>query len=314
MDADDGEFRRVGRFLAKHGVTSYLPTTITAPEEALLAALGGMSSAVARPPAGAEGVPCARPIGIHLEGPFLSNNRVGVHPAGEIREPNIELLERFVEAARGAICILTIAPELPGALDITRDAAARGIVVAFGHTNASFELAEEAIAAGARHSTHTFNAMRRMMHRDPGVVGAILSDRRVYADIVADGLHVHPPMVDLFLRCKGRDRAILASDCSSVAGMPMGRYRLGNFEVEIDGLRVDSHGKLAGSVLTLDLAVQNVMAFAAWSLQDTVRLVTLNPAELLGLGKKGRITAGADADLVVLSPSGEVRRTFVSGQ
>jgi len=314
MGADSDAYRKVGQFLARHGVTSYLPTTTTSPEDILLPALTAMADAVALPPYGSETRPCARPIGIHLEGPFLCDARNGVHPAAHIQKPSVVALDRYVRASRGAIRILTLAPELPHAIAVIRDAVERGITVAMGHTNATFEEARLAINAGARFATHTFNSMRRMIHREPGIVGAILSDQRVYADIIADGLHVHPPVVDLFLRCKGRERAILISDATSPTGMPTGRYRLGNFEVEVEGLRVDSHGKLAGSVLTLDLAVQNIMEFAGWSLEDTIPLVTLNPAQLLGLDQKGRISPGADADLVVLSPTGEVRRTFVAGQ
>jgi N-acetylglucosamine-6-phosphate deacetylase len=237
-----------------------------------------------------------------------------VHPAAHIQKPSVVALDRYVRAAQGTIRVLTLAPEVPHAIAVIRDAVERGITVAMGHTNATFEEARLAINAGARFATHTFNAMRRMVHREPGVVGAILSDQRVYADIIVDGLHVHPPIVDLFLRCKGLERAILISDATSATGMPAGRYRLGNFEVQVEGLRVESHGKLAGSVLTLDLALQNVMEFAGWSLQDAIRLVTLNPAQLLGLDRKGRISPGADADLVVLNHSGEVQRTFVAGQ
>jgi N-acetylglucosamine-6-phosphate deacetylase len=287
---------------------------MTSAEDELLPALAAMGNAIATPPQGTETAPCARPIGIHLEGPFISDARNGVHPAAHIQKPSVVALDRYVNAARGAIRVVTIAPETQHALAVIRDAVDRGITVAFGHTNATFEEAQQAIDAGARHSTHTYNSMRRMIHREPGVVGAILSDQRMYADIIADGLHVHPPVVDLFLRCKGRDRAILISDATSPTGMPNGIYRLGNFEVEVDGLRVESHGKLAGSVITLEVAVQNVMQYAGWSLADAVRLVTVNPAQLLGLEKKGRIVAGADADLVILSPEAEVRRTFISGQ
>jgi N-acetylglucosamine-6-phosphate deacetylase len=314
MQAGEDAYRKIGRFLARHGTTSYLPTTMTSAEDELLPALAAMGNAIATPPQGTETAPCARPIGIHLEGPFISDARNGVHPAAHIQKPSVVALDRYVNAARGAIRVVTIAPETQHALAVIRDAVDRGITVAFGHTNATFEEAQQAIDAGARHSTHTYNSMRRMIHREPGVVGAILSDQRMYADIIADGLHVHPPIVDLFLRCKGRDRAILISDATSPTGMPNGSYRLGNFEVEVDGLRVESHGKLAGSVITLEVAVQNVMQYAGWSLADAVRLVTINPAQLLGLEKKGRIAAGADADLVILSPEAEVRRTFISGQ
>ncbi len=314
MQADGTAFQKIGKFLARHGTTSYLPTTITSPEDELLPALASISAAIAAPASGTDTTPCARPIGIHLEGPFISDVRHGVHPAANIQRPSVIALDRYVNAARGSIRVLTMAPELPHAFPVITDARERGIIIAFGHTNASYKEAEKAICAGVSYSTHTFNGMRRMIHRDPGVVGAILSNQRVYADIVADGFHVHPPVVDLFLRCKGRERAILISDATSATGMPEGRYHLGHFEAEVEGLLVESHGKLAGSVLTLEIAVQKVMEFAGWPLHDALRLVTLNPATLLGLENKGRIAVGADADLVVLTGKGEVLRTFVGGQ
>jgi N-acetylglucosamine-6-phosphate deacetylase len=305
----------MGTFLARRGITSYYPTTITASEDDTLQALKSLAKLIAESPKGDAGAPCAVPLGLHLEGPFISQARRGVHPPIHIRDASIETLHRYIEASRNNVRIVTIAPEIPGAIEFIRDANSRGIVCSIGHTNADYEQAQAAIDAGARHATHTFNAMRPLEHRDPGVAGAVLTDRRLYADMIVDGLHVDPPMVDLFLRCKGRDRAVLISDAISATGMPPGNYKLGEFDVEVSGLRCDCHGKLAGSVLTLDLAVRNVMQFAGWNLQDAVRIATVNPAQLLGIEKrKGQLIPGADADFVVLSPAGEVLRTFVGGQ
>lgn len=315
MDLSPEGAVEVGRFLARHGVTSYYPTTITASEDDTLQALESLAKLVAAPPKSDGAMPCAVPLGFHLEGPFISQARRGVHPPNHIREASIEALHRYIDASAENVRIVTIAPEIPGALDFIRDATSRGIACSIGHTNADYDQAQAAIDAGARHATHTFNAMRPVEHRNPGVVGAVLTDRRVYADMIVDGLHVDPPMVDLFLRCKGRDRAVLISDAISATGMPPGNYRLGEFDVEVSGLRCDCHGKLAGSVLTLDLAVRNVMQFAGWNLQDTVRIATLNPAQLLKIEKrKGQLIPGADADFVLLSPDGEVQRTFIGGQ
>lgn len=305
----------VGRFLARHGVTAYVPTTITASETDTLPALDRLARCLASPRSGDLDAPTAQPLGVHLEGPFISHARRGVHPPQHIQNASLETLGRYIEAAQGTVAIMTIAPELPGALETIRSASSRGIVCSIGHTNAEYEEAQAAIEAGARHATHTFNAMRPISHRTPGVSGAVLTDDRLSADIIADGLHVLPPMVDLFLRCKGSERAVLISDAISAAGMPPGNYRLGDFDVQVEGLRCDCHGKLAGSVLTLDLAVRNVMRFAGWELQDAVRIATLNPAQLLGLEhRKGQLIPGADADLVVLSEQGEVLRTFIGGQ
>jgi N-acetylglucosamine-6-phosphate deacetylase len=305
----------VGRFLARHGVTSYYPTTITASEDDTISALESLAQLLSEPPRGTADAPCAIPLGLHLEGPFISQARRGVHPPNHIREASVEALRRYNKTCGNNVRIVTVAPEIPGALDLIREASSQGILCSIGHTNADYEQAQTAINAGARHATHTFNAMRPIEHRDPGVAGAVLTDRRLFADMIVDGLHVLPPMVDLFLRCKGTERAVLISDAMSATGMPPGHYRLGEFDVEVNGLRCDCHGKLAGSVLTLDVAVRNVMHFAGWKLQDAVRLATINPARLLGIDKrKGQLVAGADADLVVLSPKGELLRTFVGGQ
>ena len=188
------------------------------------------------------------PIGIHLEGPFISHEKRGVHPPEHIRLPSLELLGRFWEAARGHIKLLTIAPELPGALEVIAEAARRGICVSLGHSNADYASAEAGISAGARHATHTFNAMRALDHREPGIAGAVLTDPRVSAEIICDGVHVAPAMVELFLKAKSRDSAVLATDAISATGMPDGRYLLGSFAVDLRGDRcVSAEGKLAGT-------------------------------------------------------------------
>jgi N-acetylglucosamine-6-phosphate deacetylase len=196
---------------------------------------------------------------------------------------------------------------------VVREAARRGVCVSVGHSDASLEATNEAIAAGARHATHTFNAMRPLDHRDPGILGAVLTNDRVSADIIADGIHLAPSIVDLFLRAKGEERAILITDAISATGMPDGTYRLGGMEVEVQAGKCTHNGKLAGSVLTLDRAVRNVMDFAGYTLQQAVRLATANPARALGVSA-GRLQPGARADLAVLSPAGEVIRTVLGGR
>jgi N-acetylglucosamine-6-phosphate deacetylase len=300
--------------MARYGVTSYCPTTVTAPLDRTLEALRELAKAVQRAEKNGDGAARARPLGIHLEGPFLSHARRGVHPPLHLQHPSIEMFNQMWDAAAGHVRMLTIAPELEGALELIANASQRGVCVSIGHSNATLAQALAGIQAGARHATHTFNAMRRLDHRDPGLLGPILTNRAMTADIIADGIHVDPIMLDLFVRAKDPAGAVLITDGISAAGMPDGTYRLGHFEVRVHGGRCESHGKLAGSVLTLDRAVRNMAQFAKVSFQDSVRMATLNPARVLGIEhRKGRLQAGADADIVVFSPAGEVVQTIISG-
>jgi N-acetylglucosamine-6-phosphate deacetylase len=315
MEGSDEGLAAIERMMARHGVTSYCPTTVTAPLDQTLLSLEKLGAAVQRAETDGHDATRARPLGVHLEGPFLSHARRGVHPPIHLQPVSDEVFNQMWDAASGRIRVLTIAPELEGALALIRDVSRRGVCVSIGHSNATLQQARAGIEAGVRHASHTFNAMRRIHHRDPGLLGAVLTDRNVTADIVADGIHVQPVMVDLFMRAKGVEGAVLITDSISAAGMPDGTYHLGSFEVEVRGDRCESHGKLAGSVLTLDRAVRNVMQFAKMSFQDSVRLATLNPARVLGLEhRKGVLRAGADADVVVFSPTGEVRQTIVGGR
>jgi N-acetylglucosamine-6-phosphate deacetylase len=315
MAGSDDNLGAIERMLARHGVTSYCPTTVTAPLDQTLRSLEVLGRAVKRAESnGHSDPPRARPLGIHLEGPFLSQARRGVHLALYLQLPSSEIFNQMWDAAAGCVRMLTIAPELDGALDLIREASRRGVCVSIGHSNATLAQALAGIQAGARHATHTFNAMRRLDHRDPGLLGAILTDRAVTADIIVDGLHVEPAVVDLFMRAKGVDGAVLITDGISATGMPNGTYHLGFYEVQVRGDRCESFGKLAGSVLTLDRAVRNAMQFAQLSFQDSLRLATLNPAWVLGIAhRKGVLRTGADADITVFSATGEVMQTIVGG-
>jgi N-acetylglucosamine-6-phosphate deacetylase len=313
MEAGADALPPVERLLAAHGVSSYFPTTVTAPMDATLSAMERLADAIdaAEKPSARE--LRARPLGIHLEGPFISHKRRGVHPPENLLTPSLAAFDRFWQAARGHIRVLTIAPELPGAVEVIAEASARGVCVSLGHSDADLKAARAGVAAGARHATHSFNAMRPLDHRDPGILGEVLTDARLSADIIADGIHLDPVIVELFLKAKGPDAAILITDATAATGMPDGRYRLGSLEVEVKDGRCTAGGKLAGSVLTMDRAVRNVVQFARWDLQQAVQLATVNPARVARVKKGGVLEAGAAADLVVLSPSGEVRHTMVRG-
>src|SRR5580704_5513274 len=318
MEAGADALPPVERLLAAHGVSSHFPTTDTAPMDATLSALARLADAIEAAERNQQGFDRsgnlrARPLGIHLEGPFISHSRRGVHPPENLLTPSVAAFHRFWQAARGHIRVLTIAPELPGAVEVIAEASARGVCVSLGHSDAELNAARAGFAAGARHATHTFNAMRPLDHRDPGILGKVLTDSRLSADIIADGIHLDPVIVQLFLKAKGADGAVLITDATAATGMPDGRYRLGSLEVDVKDGRCLAAGKLAGSVLTMDRAVRNVMEFAQWDLQQAVRLATMNPARVTGMKSGGSLEAGAPADLVVLSTSGEVRQTVVRG-
>ena len=312
MEADESALAQIERQLVKHGVTAYLPTTVKASEERIVQALGGLGKLIAT---GNKSPGRAAPLGIHLEGPFISHAKRGVHPPQNLLPPSPQALERFWQASAGNIRMMTIAPELPGATETIRYARSLGVHSSLGHSNATYQEAQSGISAGADHATHTFNAMRALDHRDPGILGAVLDNDELTADIIADGIHVHPSMLALFLRAKGADRAILITDAISATGMPDGVYSLGGLEVQVSNGRCEYQGKLADSVLTLDRAIRNVMTFVGWQLQQAVKLATLNPAKRLGISdQRGLLAPGRRADLVVLTAEGQVAHTIIGGE
>jgi N-acetylglucosamine-6-phosphate deacetylase len=311
MRGTASEMKEMETFLARHGVTSYFPTTVTASLDVTLTALERLAVAIEGAEKNSSGR--ARPRGIHLEGPFLSHARRGVHPLGDLIPPSVGVVDQLWQAAHGHVRMMTIAPELDGAEEVIAEASRRGVCVSLGHSDADLEQTRRGVNAGARHATHTFNAMRPLDHRKPGILGEVLTNPRLSADVIADGIHVDPTVIDLLFRAKGIENFVLITDAISATGMPDGRYQLGTLEVELKDGRCMRDGNLAGSALTMDRAVRNVMKFARLDLQQAVRAATANPARVVGMPKKGIIEPGADADFVVLTPSGEVRATIVKG-
>ncbi len=305
---------RVVSTVARHGTTSIVATTVSASEEDTCRSLEGIVRYVRRHEEPEEGRVAAEILGIHLEGPFLSKARRGVHPSDALAKPSKELLKKFLEAAGGLVRIVTVAPELPGAIELIEAAVAAKVIPAIGHSDAEYDQARAGIHAGACHAVHTFNAMRPFTHRDPGIVGAILTDPEVTAEVIADGVHVAGPAIQVLIGCKGFDAVLLASDGMAATGMPDGMYRLGNFEVTVkNGVCRNAEGKLAGSTLTLDRAVRNLVALGV-PLREALRMATILPARRLGLaGKKGILAVGADADLAVLTPDLRVAGTMTRG-
>jgi N-acetylglucosamine-6-phosphate deacetylase len=299
--------------VARHGTTSFLATTVTASTEQTCRSVEGIAKFICEQFSAQQ--PHAEILGIHFEGPFISAARRGVHPPEQIKPPSAEILQQFLHAAAGRARILTLAPELFGAMPCISAARKAGLVVAMGHTDATYEQARAAIALGAHHAVHVYNAMRPFSHRDSGVIGAVLTSPEVTAELIADGVHVDEAAMRLLLQAKGSERVILVSDGISATGMPDGKYTLGTFEVTVmGGVCRNAEGRLAGSTLTLDRALRNVVALGA-PMQDAVRMLTLNPATLLGIEfKKGSLRAGADADIVLLDEGLRVTDVWTRGE
>jgi N-acetylglucosamine-6-phosphate deacetylase len=312
ITAEPERLWEVASALPRWGVTSWLPTVVTAPPAVRARALAALRS---EPPGGPDGVgPFAVPLGLHFEGPFLAPERRGAHPAEHLLAPDPSLVADEGWSRRSGVALVTLAPELPRALDVVRELVAAGVVVSAGHSSASVEEATAAIDAGVTAVTHLFNAMAPLHHRDPGLAGVALSDERVRVGAIADGLHLHPATVALAARALG-DRLCLVTDAVAALGMPAGRVSLGVLEAFAtdDGVRLVD-GTLAGSDLSLDRAIRNLVAFARRSLPEAVAAATMAPAALLGLGDRGVIGAGAVADLTLLDSAGAVVATVVGGR
>ena len=299
MEGSGAALRAISRKVSEYGTTSLVATTVTASTDETLRAVAGIAAYISRQHETEE--THAEILGIHFEGPFLSKERRGVHPSQWLQLPSEDTLSRFLKAAAGFGRMMTIAPELLGAAPCIDAAHKAGLVVSMGHTDATYEQARAAIARGARSATHVYNAMRPFTHRDPGVIGAVLTSPEINAELIADGVHVEEGAMKLLLMAKGAEHVTLVSDGLSATGMPDGKYTLGGFEVTVSGgVCRNAEGVLAGSTLTLDRALRNIVALGI-SLPDAVRMLTLNPASLLGIEyKKGSLRVGADADILLL--------------
>ena len=328
MNAPAREIGEMQRFLATHGITKYLPTTVTAPIDFTLRALERLAEVIERGPQAEE----AEPVGIHIEGPFLSHAKRGMHPAEHLQRPSRELFDRLQEAAHGRIRLVTIAPEADavgpergggeeGALDLIRYVSRKGVRCSIGHSNAIAAETLSAIEAGAVSATHTFNAMRPHGHREPGVLGTVLDDNRLFADLICDGVHVAPPLIRLWMRAKGADRCILITDALAAAGMPEGEYPAGNASIIVRNGRAlvaedlaEGKETLAGSLLTLDQAVANLQRFTGASLEEAIRMASHNPASMLGMPELTALAPGTPATLNRLDENGNLIATYIRGQ
>ncbi len=316
--ADPASIWPVAAQLPRCGVTSFLPTIVTSPLETVAAAQRVISR---RPNYGPGG---ATPLGLHVEGPFLNPEKKGAHNPAHLRLPDPELVSQW-SAARG-VRLVTLAPELPRALDLVAVLARQGVVVSAGHSTATCHEAQAGFDAGIRYGTHLFNAMPPLHHREPGLAGALLTDGRPVSGLIVDGIHTHPAMVCLAWRALGGERVTLVTDAMAALGMEPGRRLLGDLEVVVHGQSARlSDGTLAGSIISLDAALRNLIAFTGCSLREALPAVTTTPANLLGLGAtlgrdaQGRIALGRIeprylADLVLLTPELQVQAAVVKGQ
>jgi len=310
FDANDATVEAnvaISRFNATHGVTNYCATTYSGTPENLLASI----QAVTRTTWPEDG---ARQVGLHIEGPFISPKYRGAQPESVLRDATIDEIKRWMDA--GQIKLITLAPERPGALEAIRFCIQNGIVPVVGHSEASYEQVLVAADEGLTQATHTFNGMTGIHHRNPGVIGAVLTDDRIFAEIIADGIHLHPAIVKLVVRAKTPERTVLITDAIRAAGMVGGESELGGQRLTIkNGAPYTESGGLAGSMLTMDKAVRNVMAFTGLPFASVLCMATITPALSIGLQSQiGTLQPGAFADMVFWDSNYTVCRTIISGK
>lgn len=310
MDGTPESLQAISKALPRFGVTSFLATTMTAPYKEIEPVLSTIAQ-VSR-----QGLDGAEVVGVHLEGPWINPRYKGAQKEENIALPQLDAVRRLYELAEGLIKVVTIAPEQPEALEAIAWLKEQGVIVSAGHTGASFAQASQAVDAGVRHFTHCFNAMTGLHHREPGVVGAAMYHEQLSTELIADGIHVHPAVMNILYRVKTAGKLALVSDSMRAAAMGEGTYDLGGQEVHVHGDQAKlADGTLAGSILTLNRAVANMVTLSKVPLPEAVEMASHTPATILGLGeRKGRLAAGYDADVTVLDKQFDVSMTFVAGK
>ncbi len=310
MDASYEAVKEIAKFLVSHGTTSFVPTTISAPRSDLLRAVRAVKTAMEKGTDGAE------VLGAHLEGPYINLEKRGAHDANYVRLPSLDEFEEIWAASNRAIKIVTLAPELEGSKMLIQKLRELGIVASIGHSNATYTQAVDAIKHGVRHATHMFNRMSGFDPREPGVVGAVLVHDELTAELICDGVHVHPAAMNLLTRVKGSEKVVLVTDAIRAAGMPDGEYTLGKQPIIVkDGISRLESGDLAGSTLTMDKAVRNFIRLVGTPLQTAVKMSTINPAVVVNVdGNKGSLEPGKDADIVIIDDEINVHLTIVKGK
>ena len=308
MDATSEALRGMACSLVKEGTTSFFATTMTQTIEAIEAAIANFSHFESKADE-------AEILGIHVEGPFISTKRAGAQPLEHIIEPTVELFNHWQKLSGHRIKQVTVAPEVSNGFEFVEEISKQSIVVSIGHSDATAEELQKAVKLGVKQATHLFNQMRPFHHREPGVVGGVLIEDKVSTEIITDFFHCHPDAIKLAYRLKKSSGIILITDAMRAKGLPYGEYELGGQTVTVTekGAHL-ANGSLAGSVLTMDQAVRNVLNVTGCSLQELVSMSSTNAARQLGLASKGYIGVGMDADLVILDKSLNVQKTICRGK
>lgn len=310
MDGSYEALKQIAKTDSISGTTSFLPTTMTMNKEKIIASLKSVREAYKK------GTGAAEILGVNLEGPYINPLKKGAQKEEDISSPSIEEFLEFNNASGNLIRIVTIAPEMPGAINFIRWLSEHNIIASVGHSDATYKQVQEGIKAGLTHVTHIFNAMRKFDHREPGTAGAALFSPELVVEMIADGIHLHPVTMKIIVKIKEPEKIILITDAMAATGEPDGTYSLGGQEVVVknDEARL-KNGTLAGSILTLDKAVRNMVNIAGISLIEAIRMVTINPAKCLGVeNRKGSLEPGKDADIAVLDESLRVKTTLVRGK
>ncbi|CAI6087756.1 N-acetylglucosamine-6-phosphate deacetylase [Cohnella sp. JJ-181] len=307
MDGTTRSVEEVSRACVETGCTSFLATSVSSTLEQLLDMVASVGEVAGREPGAAI-------AGIHMEGPYLHPKRKGMQNEAYLRHPDLEELDTILASAGDRMKMVTLAPELPGAMEMIGRLVEKGIVVAVAHSDATYEEAKTAFAAGASHITHCFNGMRPIHHRDPGVIVAAFEEEKVSLQAIVDGVHLHPAIVRLMHRLKGPEGVVLITDALQAMGMGDGTYLFGGHQTRVeDGVARLQDGTLASSTVTMNIALRNTVELGV-PLCEAVAMATRTPADILGLSGKGRIEPGCDADLVLLDESFDVVWSMVEGK
>lgn len=311
MDGTPESLTTLCETLPQEGTTTFLATTMTMAQEKIEQSIKNVANYIENTSTNG-----AKIAGLHLEGPFISKERLGAHSQEFVKEPDEQLFDRWQKIANNHIRMVTLAPEVKNVNSFIEHIVKQGVVAAIGHTNATMKQTHAAIKAGCKHATHLFNAMSGVHHRDPGAAAAILAEPKLLAELIVDGYHLCPEIVDMTYRIKGSDSLCLVTDSMRAKCLAAGEYELGGHQVFVkEGQARLADGVLAGSVLKMCDAARNMMDYTHCTIEDLVKLTSVNPAKQIGIyNQKGSIHPGKDADLVVLNKNKEVVLTLCSGQ